>query len=171
MLGSVFIVALGAFATTQGRSSSATKTTASWGLYTPAGWASVRSGLARRGFVSSSVHVVTGTALANGQPFALIGGRSHEGRSCFAVARGTSLGGTICHLSKPVTVFLAGTTRTMLALVRGDVTVTMIRGGHESGIGVVPAGKDFAFNTSPVGHGDQLRARDAHGHVLANIRF
>jgi hypothetical protein len=128
---------------------------------------------------------VTGTGgLANGEPFALIGARSKAGHTCFAVARGVALGHTICRISKPVMVFTAPDTcapcspggpplktRTILVLVRGDVTATMISHGHESGIGVVPAGAGFAFNYSPARNGDRLRARDAAGHVLASITF
>jgi hypothetical protein len=60
-------------------------------------------------------------------------------------------------------------TRSVLALVRGDVTVNMISYGHESGIGVVPAGAGFAFNYSFVRTGDRLQARAASGRVLATI--
>src|SRR5206468_7640496 len=104
-LGSVVIAGLGGFAATQGRSSLSTKTAASWGLYSPARWGVLRARLARRGFARDSIRVVTGTKLANGQPFGLIGGRSKAGRTCFAVARGSALGGTICRFSGPVTVF------------------------------------------------------------------
>jgi hypothetical protein len=62
-------------------------------------------------------------------------------------------------------------THTILALVRGDVTATMISQRHESGIGVVPAGSGFAFNYSFPRNGDRLRARDASGRVLASITF
>jgi len=47
----------------------------------------------------------------------------------------------------------------------------MISQGHESGIGVVPAGAGFAFNSSFPRNGDRLRARDATGRVLAGITF
>jgi hypothetical protein len=62
-------------------------------------------------------------------------------------------------------------TRSILVLVRADVTVTGVHQGRESGIGIVPAGKGFAFNSSFVRDGDRLRARDASGRVLANISF
>jgi hypothetical protein len=182
-LGVVAIAGVGAFAATQGRSSSSPKTPASWGLYSSEQWNAVTARLAQRGFSRGSVRVVTGTKLSNGQPFALIGGRS-AGRACFAVSRGSTLGATICRFSKPVTVFSAPDrcaacspggpatkTRSILALVRADVTVTMVHQGRESGIGVVPAGKGFAFNFSFVRSGDRLRARDASGRVLANISF
>ena len=182
-LGSVVIVGLGGFAVTQGRSSSATKTAASWGLYSSEQWDAVTASLARRGFARGSVRVVTGTKLANGQPFALIGG-SNAGHTCFAVVRGSAIGVTTCRFSNPVTVFFAPDkcaacspgeppidTRSILALVRAGVTVTMVHQGREGGVGIVPAGKGFAFNSSFVRSGDRLRARDASGRVLANISF
>lgn len=62
-------------------------------------------------------------------------------------------------------------TDSVLGLVRSDVTARMISQRRESGLGVVPAGPGFAFNTSGVRPGDRLQARDASGHVLANITF
>jgi len=166
------------------RSSSSTKPLAPWGLYSAAKWDAVATTFERRGFARDSVRIVTGTRLANGQPFALIGARSNSGRTCFAVGRGTVLGATICRTSKPLTVFSepdacaacspgrpALKTRTILALVRGDVTVKMFSHGHESGIGVVPAGAGYAFNSSFVRTGERLRARNASGHLLASITF
>ena len=182
-LGSVVIAGLGGFAVTQGRSSSATKTAASWGLYSPEQWDAVTASFARRGFARGPVRVVTGTKLANGRPFALIGG-TNAGRTCFAVARGSAIGVTRCRFSKPVTVFSAPDTcapcspggpaldtHSILALVRADVTVTIVHQGRESGVGIVPAGKGFAFNSSFLRSGDRLRARDASGRVLATISF
>jgi hypothetical protein len=181
-VGLVVIAGLGGFAATQGHSSPSTRTAASWGLYSSREWDAVTARFARRGFARGSVRVVTGTKLANGQPFALIGG-TNAGRTCFAVARGDAIGGTTCRFSKPVTVFsvpdrctacspggAATNSRSILALVRGDVTVTMVQQGRESGVGVVPAGKGFAFNLSFAG-GGRLRARDASGRVLAKISF
>ena len=181
-LGVAVIAAAGGFAATQGQSSSSTKTSASWGLYSSAKWDVMAASFARRSFVRESVHVVTGTRLANGQPFVLIGGRSHTGRTCFVVARGMVLGATICRISQPVIVFSAPDrcaacspagpplkTRSILVLVRRDVTVTMISQRHEGGVGVVPAGPGFAFNSSFIRPGDRLRARDAAGRLLASI--
>jgi len=183
-VGSVMIAGLGGFAVTQGRSSSATKTAASWGLYSPERWEAVTASFARRGFARDSVRVVTGTKLANGQPFALIGAQSNAGRTCFAVVRGRGIGDTICRFSKPLLVFSAPDecaacapggppidTRSILALVRAGVTVTMVHQGHEAGVGIVPAGKGFAFDSSFLRSGDRLRARDASGRVLATISF
>jgi hypothetical protein len=183
-LGAVVIAAVGGFAVSQGRSSSSTKPPAHWGLYSSAKWDAVAASFARRGFTHDSVRIVTAARLANGQSFALLGARSNMGRTCFAVARGIVLGATICRISKPLMVFStpdtcaacspggpALKTRLILGLVRSDVTATMISEGHESGLGVVPAGLGFAFNTSPVRPGDRLRARDASGRVLASITF
>jgi len=183
-LGAVVIAAVGGFAVSLGRSSSSMKATAHWGLYSSAKWDAVAASFARRGFARDSVRVVTAARLANGQPFALLGARSNTGRTCFAVGRGTVLGATICRIWKPLMVFSAPDTcapcspgrpvrktRSILGLVRSDVTATMISQGREGGLGVVAAGPGFAFNTSPVRPGDRLRARDASGRVLASIIF
>jgi hypothetical protein len=183
-LGAIVIASVGGFAASQGRSSSSTKPQAHWGLYSSARWDAVAASFARRGFTRDSVGIVTATRLATGQPFALLGARSNTGRTCFAIGRGIVLGATICRISKPLMVFSAPDTcaacspggpalktRSILGLVRSDVTATMISEGHESGLGVVPAGPGFAFNTSFVRPGDRLRARDASGRVLASITF
>jgi hypothetical protein len=183
-LGAAVIAAGGGFAAGAGRSSPSIKPSASWGLYSAEKWDAVATTFAHRGFAHDSVHIVTGTRLADGQVFALIGGRSNAGRTCFAVARGSALGSTICRIAKPVIVFSAPDTcaacspggpplktRSILALVRGDVTVTMVSQGHESGIGIVPAGEVFAFNSSFLRNGDRLRARNAAGRVLASVTF
>jgi hypothetical protein len=182
-LGAVVIAAVGGFAAATGRSSPS-EASASWGLYSPAKWDVVAASFAHRGFARDSVRVVTATRLANGEAFALIGGRTNGSHTCFAVARGVALGSMICRLSKPVMVFSASDTcaacspegpplrtHSILALVRGDVTVKMISQGHESGIGVVPAGAGFAFNSSSLRAGDRLQARNAAGRVLASITF
>jgi hypothetical protein len=180
LLGVVAIAGGSVLAVTNGHSSPA-KTPASWGLYSPHEWETIATRFARRGFARNAVRVVTGMELANGQSFALIGSHTNAGRTCFALARGVALGRTICRSSHPVTVFFAldkcaacspggppENTHSILALVRGDVTVTLISQGRESGVGVVPAGTGFAFNSS-FGAGDRLRARDARGRVLATI--
>jgi hypothetical protein len=181
LVGVLAIAASSVLAVTKGHSSPASKTPASWGLYSPREWDAISSRFSRRGFARNAVHVVTATQLANGQAFALIGSHTNTGRTCFAVARGVALGHTICRISKPLTVFFApdkcaacspggppASTHAALALVRGDVTVTMISQGRESGVGVVPAGTGFALNSS-FRAGDRLRARDARGRVLLSI--
>ena len=170
-LGAVVIVAAAGFAAAQGRTSSSTKPPAHWGLYSTATWNAVAASFARRGFAFDSVRIVTGTGLANGQPFALLGARSNTtGRTCFAVARGTLLGLTLCGIRKPLVVFSAPG-RTIIGLVRRGVTATMISRGRERGLVVVPAGPGYAFNLTPVPPGDRLRARNASGRVLATLRL
>jgi hypothetical protein len=184
LVGVLVVAAVGAFAARQGRSSSPPRRSADWGLYTATRWNAVTASFSRRGFLSDSVRVVTGTRLANGQPFALIGAHTQSGRTCFAAARGTQVGPTTCRLSKPLVAFSAPDTcapcapagpplktHTIVGLVRRDVTATIISQRHESGLGVVPAGRDFAFNASFVRPGDRLRARDAAGHPLASITY
>jgi hypothetical protein len=141
----------------------------------------------RRGFDRASVHVVTGTKLmVTGQPFVLVGARSGSGRDCFTVVRGTSLGSTICDVSKPLVVFIQRDlcapcapgrtplkTLTILALVRHDVnTVTMTSHGDESGLPIVPAGGGtYALNTGAVRNDSLLRARGIGTSILTEIRL
>jgi hypothetical protein len=180
----VAVVAAAGLAVSQGRSSASMKAAAHWGLYSSAEWNVVAARFARRGFRRDSVRIVTATRLANGEAFALLDARSHTGRTCFAVGRGTVIGATICGISKQIVVYSAADScaacsrdapalksRSILGLVRRDVTATMISDGREEGLAVVPAGRHFAFNISFVHPGDRLRARDASGRVLANITF
>jgi hypothetical protein len=182
-VGLLAIAAAGGLAATHSGSAPARSSPASWGLYSPTDWSRLATSFARRGLAADSVRVVTGTALQNGRPFALLGGRTRNGRTCFAVARGAALGATVCRFSKPVTLFEAPETCApcspgrrplktleLLGLVRADMTVTMISQGRESGLGVVPAGSGFAFNAD-ARNGDGLRARDASGRVLAAVHF
>jgi hypothetical protein len=154
-----------------------------WGwLYSAKEWNAVQRTFARRGFEADSVDVVTAIPLANGQQFAMISARSSDGRTCLAVARGTSLGATICHVSKPLLVFYARDTcaacapsgppletRSILGLARGDVTVTIVSQGREGGMAPISTPIGFAFQGGFIHSGDRLRARDARGRVLASV--
>jgi hypothetical protein len=156
-----------------------------WGLYSPTTWNVVATKFEQRGFSGASVHVVTGTKLAGtGKSFAILGARSGSGRNCFAVARGTTLGATICTVSKPLVVFAARDlcvacapgrsplkTLTILSLVRRDVTsVTMIDRGHESGVVISPAGGGtYAFNSGAALNNAVLRARGKGASILAQV--
>jgi hypothetical protein len=145
-----------------------------WGwFYSSEKWDEVKANAVRRGFVPDTVHMVTATTLADGRQLAIIGGRTDTGRTCVAVARGTAIGAAICRISKPVMLFYARDTSpktfSILGLIRSDVTVTVIQGGHEGGVGAVPADIGKVFNTS-FGRGSvRLRARDANGRVLASF--
>jgi hypothetical protein len=151
------------------------------GLYSSEKWDVVKADFSHRGFDSDSVHVVTATTLANGRQFAIIGGMK-DGHACVAVARGTAIATTICRISKPVMVFYAPDTcapcspggppkktLSVLGLIRGDVTVTVSAQGHEGGLGGVPAGIGFAFNSSFASGSERIRARDASGRVVASF--
>jgi hypothetical protein len=181
------IAGTAAFAVTNGRSAPTVTPPSHWGLYSDSTWGVVASQFERRGFNRASVHVVTGTKLmVTGQPFALLGARSASGRDCFAVVRGTSLGSTICDVSKPLVVFIQRDvcapcapgrtplkTLTILALVRHDVNeVTMTSHGDESGLGIVPAGGGtYAFNVGAVRNNSLLRARGTGTSILTEIRL
>jgi hypothetical protein len=187
LLGSLAIAGTGAFAVTNGHSTPTVTPAIHWGLYSNSTWDAVAAKFERRGFNRASVHVVTGTKLmATGEPFALLGARSDSSRDCFAVARGTSLGRTICDVSKPLMVFTQRDvcascapgrtplkTLTILGLVRPGVnTVTMTSHGDESGLAIVPAGDGtYAFNVGAVRNNSLLRARGTGTSILAKIKL
>ena len=186
-LGFVVILSAGAGSMLLSRKAPDATITASphWGLYTPTSWDVVATKFEQRGFSGPSVHVVTGTKLAGtGQSFAILGARSGSGRDCFAVARGTAVGTTICTVSKPLVVFAARDlcaqcapgrtplkTLTIVALVRRDVSsVTMIDRGHESGVVITPAGGGtYAFNSGASLNNTVLRARGKGASILAQV--
>jgi hypothetical protein len=186
-LGVVVIASAGAGSVLLSRKAPNSTITAAphWGLYTPTSWNRVATKFEQRGFSRASIHVVTGTKPAGtGQSFAILGARSGSGRTCFAVARGTALGTTICTVSKPLVIFAApdlcaqcapgGTpvkTLTILSLVRRDVTsVTMIDQGRESGVVITPAGGGtYAFNSETALTHMALRARGKGASILAQV--
>ncbi len=187
VLGVALIASAGAGSLLLSRSAPNATITASphWGLYTPTSWNIVATKFEQRGFTGASIHVVTGTKLVStGQPFAILGARSGSGRNCFAVARGTALGVTICNVSKPLVVFAARDlcaqcspgrsplkTLTILSLVRRDVSsVTMIDRGHEFGVIISPAGGGtYAFNSGTALNHAVLRARGKGASILAQV--
>jgi hypothetical protein len=186
-LGLLAIAGTGAFAAASGHSTPNLTPLPHWGLYSDATWDVVATKLERRGFSRASVHLATGTKLmGTGQPFALLGARSDSGRNCFAVARGTALGPTFCHVSKPLVVFTEPDlcaacspgrsplkTLTVLSLVRHDVSsVTMVAGGRESGLGISPVdGGNYAFNAGATRNDTVIRARGTGQSILAEIRL
>jgi hypothetical protein len=151
-------------------------------LYSNETWETAAARFEQRGFARASVHVVTGTRLmSTDQPFAILGARAASGHQCFAVARGTALGPTICRVSEPLVVFTARDvctqcspgrspvkTTDVLVLVRGDVReVSMIDQGRESGVGISPAGGGlYAFNASAIRENTLLRARGNGNTIL-----
>jgi hypothetical protein len=187
LIGSGAIAGTGAFAVTNGRSTPSVIPPSHWGLYSNSTWETVAAKFNRRGFNRASVHVVTGTKLmGNGESFAVLGARSDSGRDCFAVVRRTSMGKTICEVSKPLLVFTQRDvcapcapgrtpleTLTILALVRDDVnTVTMTSHGDESGLAMVPAGGGtYALNALAVRNNSLLRARGTGTSILAKLRL
>jgi hypothetical protein len=187
LVGLLALAGTGVFAVTNGHSTRTVTPPIHWGLYSNATWDEVAAQFEQHGFNRASVHVVTGTKLmGTAEPFALLGARSDSGRDCFAVVRGTTVGSTTCHVSKPLLVFTErdlcascapGRTPvkslTILGLVRHDVsTVTLTAHGDESGLGISPAeGGIHAFNLSAARNNSLLRARGTGTSILAAIRL
>jgi hypothetical protein len=185
-LGLVAAVAVGAGFAREGKPQCCSKPLASWGIFTPAQWSSLKSTIARRGFDAASIRVVSSTAIANSRPFALLAATSRTGATCVIPVEGSTLGATTCRLSKPLLLFTTPDTWTdptapgvpvhtvqataVLGLVRPDVTGVVARDnlGHTTGVALVPAGRMGAF---AAGFGDvtSLSAYGAHGRVLARL--
>ncbi|HET8528102.1 MAG TPA: hypothetical protein VFL60_04270 [Gaiellaceae bacterium] len=143
---------------------------AHWGLYSDAEWTRLAGAFARRGFGESSVRLVTGTSTPNGRrSFALLSARSHDGRECFAVARGLALGAPTCRFDRPLTLYRWQ--GTLLALVRRQVgSVTMSAGGRTANV-ELPAADDrfYAFNGGLVARPATVVAHAADGAVLQRV--
>jgi len=176
-----------ALASPQHDPSSAIRTAPHWGLFSDASWKTVATRFEQRGFTPGSVRIVTATSLSrNHESFSLLSARAKSGRTCFVVVRGTSLGATICKVSKPLLVFTARDlcvacspgqsplqTPTMLVLVRQDVrSVQAIYGTNKFFQALLPAGEgSSAFNVGGLRYGTILRARNKTNAILAELRL
>jgi hypothetical protein len=187
VVGVLLIAASGAAAVAEGRSTSTITPSPRWGLYSARAWDEAAAAFERRGFRRGTVHVVTGTKLmGTGKTFALLGARTASGHECFAVARGSALGHTICRVSQPLVVFAAPDvcaacspgraplkTIEVLSLVRRDVVgVSMIDRGREAGVVITPIGDGlFAFNSGGTRNKSVLRARGEGNVILSDVRL
>jgi hypothetical protein len=184
-VGVVTAAAIGVGFSRAGRPAfTASKPSASWGVFTPAQWQTVRRNVQRRGFDAATVRVVGTTS--SRRPFALVAATSSTGATCVTPVNGTMLGTTICRLSKPLVVFSAPVTwrdaavpgtpahtvhaTSLLGIVRRDVSgvVAIDHLGRMQGIALMPAGR---MGTFAAGFADatSLRAYDARDRVLARI--
>jgi hypothetical protein len=108
IVGALLSASLGGFVLFDRGQASVFKPTASGGVFTTAAWERVKRRVAQRGFNAASIRVVTSAGDSQrGKALTLLGASRPSGANCFVVARGTTLGASICRLAKPVTVFTA----------------------------------------------------------------
>jgi hypothetical protein len=108
VVGALLSASLGGFVLLDRGQASVFKPLASGGVFTPAVWDTVKQRVAQRGFNPASISVLTSAGDSQSRTaLTLLGAARPSGANCFIVARGTTLGASICRLAKPVTVFTA----------------------------------------------------------------
>ncbi len=108
LVGALLSASLGGFVLFDRGEASVFKPLASGGVFTPAVWETVKQRVAQRGFNTASIRVLTSAGdPQSGKAVTLLGASRPSGANCFILARGTTLGASICRLAKPVTVFTA----------------------------------------------------------------
>ena len=116
LLGLVLAGSLGGFALANRGSAATLKPSAAWGMFTDTTWEKIKGRVASRGFRPASVRVISA---AGGQQdrdtgFSMLAASRPSGATCFIAVRRTTLGASICRLTKPVTVFAMSDTFTEL---------------------------------------------------------
>jgi hypothetical protein len=108
VVGALLSASLGGFVLFDRGQASVFKPLASGGVFSSSVWETVKQRLAQRGFSAASIRVLTSAGDSQrGKALTLLGASRPSGANCFIVARGTTLGASICRLAKPVTVFTA----------------------------------------------------------------
>ena len=108
VVGALLSASLGGFVLFDRGQASVFKPLASGGVFTPAVWETVKQRVGQRGFIAASIRVLTSAGdPQGGNALTLLGASRPSGANCFILARGRTLGASICRLAKPVTVFTA----------------------------------------------------------------
>ncbi|MDX6442485.1 MAG: hypothetical protein QOE43_2214 [Gaiellaceae bacterium] len=190
VVGALLSVSLGGFVLLDRGQASVFKPLASGGVFTPAVWETVKQRIAQRGLNPASVSVLTSAGDSqSAKALALLGAARPSGANCFIVARGTTLGASICRLAKPVTVFTARDqfyeigasgqghafpATDAIGLIRRDVASVVMRwkiSGRPNVQGLplfdVPGGRAFGFTFR--GRSGTLLVRDAQGKTVSRL--
>ena len=159
-------------------------------MFTSAVWETVKQRVAQRGFNPASVRVLTSAGDSqNGKALTLLGASRPSGANCFIVARGTTLGASICRLAKPVTVFTArdqfyelgaaGQRHSFpatdaIGLIRRDVASVVMSwkiSGRPNvqGLPLFDVSGVRAFGFTFRGTAGTLLVRDAHGKTVSRL--
>jgi hypothetical protein len=178
-------VTAGAFARA-GHSEFTSETRPGWGMFTPADWKTLSLGLERRGFDAASIHLVDVTDTTRGRRFGLIAGRSRTGATCVTPVTGTTLGATVCRLTKPLVLFTAPQTwkvgaafgtpahvmhaTAVLGIARHDVAGIVVRDSldHPTGVTLIRTGPFLTF-ASGFADPSSLSVYDAKPRLLEHL--
>jgi hypothetical protein len=190
VVGALLSPSLGGFVLLDRGQASVLKPLASGGMFTPAVWETVQQRVAQRGFTAASVRVLTSAGdPQSGKAVTLLGASRPSGANCFILARGNTLGASICRLAKPVTVFTARDhfyetgaagqrhsfpATNVIGLVRRDVAsvvVTWKLSGQPNvqGLPLFDVAGVRAFGFSFRGTAGTLMQRDAHGKTVSRV--
>ena len=179
VVGVLLAGATGGFALANRGESAVFTPTASWNMFPPAQWQSLRTKAGSRGFAPATLHVVAASSKADGTPLAILAGRK-TGRMCFAVVTGHALGRTICKLGKPLLVFAFRDRYgnrpaiDVLGLARRDVQSVAAEGVMNgrpwvAGVTLMPLPGAFAFAGGTSGPKPVYVGRGASGRVLTRV--
>jgi hypothetical protein len=176
------VMTAGAFARAGQSDFKPSKPQPGWGMFTSAQWDTLARRIEGRGFDAASIRLVGVTDTSDGRAFGLVAGRSHAGETCVTPVRGTTLGATVCKLSKPLVVFTApqswkeGTpakvvhATAVLGIARHDVAGIVVNDSLDrpSGMALIQTGKLATF-AAGFRNLSSLRAFDAKNHTLARL--
>ena len=181
-------VTAGAFAHAGRSGFTTSKPLPGWGVFTPAEWKTVSLRLEQRGFDAASIRLVDATDTTHHRPFGLVAGRSRMGTTCVTPVKGTTLGTTVCRLTKPLVVFTAPETWTqaafagkpahvvhataVLGVARHDVAGIVVEDPQfrPSGMVLIRAGRLLTF-AAGFARLSSLRAFDAKNKTLARLEL
>ena len=180
------VVTAGAFAHAGRSEFTSSKPLPSWGMFTPAEWKTVSLRVEHRGFDAASIHLVGVTDTTRGRRFGLVAGRSRAGATCVTPVTGTTLGMTVCRLTKPLVLFTAPQTwkvgaafgmpahvmhaTAVVGIARHDVGSIVVQDNldHPTGMTLIQTGRLLTFAT---GFADpsSLSVYNAKGRLLEHL--
>jgi hypothetical protein len=188
--GALVSASFGGFVLLDRGQASGFKPLASGGVFTSAVWETVEQRIAQRGFDPASIRVLTSAGDPQcGNVLTLLGASRPSGANCFIVARGTTLGASICRLAKPVTVFAArdrfseigaagqrhsSPATDAIGLIRRDVASVVMSwkiSGRPNvqGLPLFEVSGVRAFGFSFRGTAGTLLVRDGHGETVSRL--
>jgi len=190
VVGALLSASLGGFVLFDRGQASVFKPSASGGMFTTSVWETVKQRVAQRGFDAESIRVLTSTGdPQSGNALTLLGASRPSGANCFILARGTTLGASICRLAKPVLVFTArdhfyeigpaGNPRSFpaidaIGLVRRNVASVVVSWkslgrSNVQGMPLFDVSGVRAFGFGFRGTSGTLIAHDAHGKTVSRL--
>jgi hypothetical protein len=148
------VVTAGAFARAGRSDFQPSKPQPGWGMFSAAEWKTLSLRLERRGFDAAGIRLVGATDTTKGRAFGLLAGRSRTGTTCVVPVTGTTLGATVCRLTRP---FITG-------------IVVEDKQHRRTGIALMQTGSLTTFAGGYVGV-TSLRAFDAHNRTLMRLEL